>query len=165
MHIATCLIDDRVDPGPRDLRRYDPIGRPPSRHVTCKNKIVWEHSPTRIKWRERTRLNRGVTSPINYLHVSSMSITHGALHGRPRGLLATWRAPCASCVGHTCPTTWPQRHVVTARWTCAPRGSARHVSPAWARSPRQLRGKPTPFFRFFNRKIQFKNQIKFGKEA
>ena len=44
-----------------------------------------------------------------------------------------------SRTGHTRPATWPQRHVVTARWTRAPRVLARHVSPAWARLPRQPR--------------------------
>ena len=53
----------------------------------AKNKIVWEHSPTWIKWRDRTRLNRGVASPINCPHVSSISSTRGAPHGRPRGAM------------------------------------------------------------------------------
>ena len=53
------------------------------------NKIVWEHSPTQIKRRERMRLNRGVASPINNPHVSSISSTRGAPHGRPRGHVAS----------------------------------------------------------------------------
>ena len=83
-----------------------------------------------------------------------MSITRGALDGRPRGLPATWRA---SCVGHTRPATWPQRHVVTARWTRARRqprlgvlatsAGARHVSSAVS-LPR--------FFDFLIEKLDFK---------
>ena len=53
------------------------------------NKIAWEHSPTRIKRRESTRLNRGVASPINYPYVSSISSTRGAPHGCPRGRVAS----------------------------------------------------------------------------
>ena len=40
---------DRVDRGSRDLNRRDQIRRPPSRHVACKVRTVWEHSPTRKK--------------------------------------------------------------------------------------------------------------------
>ena len=99
----------------------------------AKNKIVWEHSPTRIKWRDRTRLNRGVASPINCPHVSSMSSTRGAPHGRPRG--AAWsrghlprcRTPCAP-LSHARPTrgsaTWPQRLVAPTWWSRAPRVGA-----------------------------------------
>ena len=122
-------------------------------------KIVWEHSPTRIKRRERTRLNRGVASPINCPHISSMSSTRGALHGRPRGRPATWRAPCASCVGHTRPATWPQCHVVTARWSRAPRqpppGYACHFI---SRGPVDQN---TPLFRDFNKKLNRKITLKF----
>ena len=90
-----------MDSGPRD--RGLPTRSDARRVATSPtiNKIVWEHSPTRMKWRDRTRLNRGVASPINCPHVSSMSSTRGAPHGRPRG--AAWsrghlprcRAPCA----------------------------------------------------------------------
>ena len=114
----------------------------------AKQKIAWEHSPTRIKKRESTRLNRGVASPINYPYFSSISSTC-VRH--------------ASRAGHTRPATWPQRHVVTARWTRAPRGPARHVSPAWARSPRHQSGpvdKNTPLFRDFNKEIHLKIQLK-----
>ena len=79
---------------------------------------------------------------------------------------ATWRAPCASCVGHTRPATWPQCHVVTARWTRAPRGPARHVSPAWVRSPRQPAGNFSPFFAILTKKFlkkSEKNSIKLQK--
>ena len=153
MHIATCLIDDRVDSGPRDLRRFDPIRRPPSRHVTWKkNKIVWEHSPTRIKWRDRTRLNRGVASPINYPLVSSISSTRGA----PRWAMVR----VATC--HV--STPPVRHFVMRGPPVAlPRGLSasshplgsptRHVSARQlSRSPRQRAGKKPFFFVILNRK-------------
>ena len=110
----------------------------------AKQKIAWEHSPTRIKKRASTRLNRGVASPINYPYFSSISST---------------RVRHASRAGHTHPATWPQRHVVTARWTRAPRGPARHVSPAWARSPRQpalatsAAGNFSPFFAILTKKF------------
>ena len=136
MHIAACLIDDRVDSGPRDLRRSDPIRRPPSRHVSCKkNKIVWEHSPTRIKWRDRTRLNRGVASHINYPHVSSISSTCGA----PRGAMGR----VATChVGAP-----PVRHLATRGPPVAlPRGlnASSHPlgSPTHHVSARQLSRSP-----------------------
>ena len=126
------------------------------------NKIAWEHSPTRIKRRESTRLNTGVASPINYPYVSSIfQYTWRPTRAPtwPRGLPATWRAPCDSCVGHTCPATWPQCHVVTGRWTRAPRRPARHVSPAWAYSPRQptlatsAAGNFSPFFAILTKKF------------
>ena len=88
------------------------------------NKIVWEHSPSRIKRRERARLNRGKDSPINYPNISSLlrdTWRPTRAPTWPRGLPAIWRAPCASCVGHTRPATWPQCHVVTERWSRAPR--------------------------------------------
>ena len=96
--------------------------------------FVWEHSPTRIKRRERMRLNRGEDSPINYPNISSLlrdTWRPTRAPTRPRGLSAIWRGPCAFCVGHTRPATWPQCHVVTARWSRAPRqpppGFACHV--------------------------------------
>ena len=149
----TCFDEDRVDSGPRDLVRSACIQRSSRCHVSCKTKIVWEHSPTRIKRRKRLRINREKLSPINYPNKPLCSATRGAPHGRPRGAWppAIWRAPCASCVGHTRPATWPQRHVVTARWTRAPRQPV-----AWARSPRQLRSPrqpqviSPPFFRDFH---------------
>ena len=123
-----------MDSGPRD--RGLPT-RSDARRVTTSpaiNKIVWEHSPTRIKWRDRTRLNRGVASPINCPHVSSMSSTRGAPHGRPhgaawsRGHLPRCRAPCAP-LSHARATrgsaTWPQRLVApTTGWSRAPRVGA-----------------------------------------
>ena len=144
----TCWIDDRVDSAPRDRSRpwgdRTIVARP--RHL--QGKTVWEHSPTRKKYKGRTRLNRGEDSPINCPIISSLlrdmwRPTRAPTW--PRGLPATWRA---SYVGHTRPATWPQRHVVTARRTRVPRGSARHVSPAWARSPRQPQVISPPFSRF-----------------
>ena len=126
------------------------------------NKIVWEHTPTWIKRRKRTRLNRGVASPINYPHVSLISSTRGAPPGCPRGRVASLplgAPPCASCVGHTRPATWPQCHVVTVRWSRAPRqpppGHACHVIN---RGPV---GQITPLFRDFNKKINLKITLKF----
>ena len=144
-----------MDSGPRDLSHSDSSRRLPLVHVACKIENRVGHSPTRRKYEIFTRLNRGGHSPINYHIIPLCSATRGAPHGRPRGRYT-------SRAGHTRPATWPQRHVVTARWTHAPRGLARHVSPAWAcrhvspawaHLPRQLRGKPSPFFAILKLKI------------
>ena len=142
-----------------------------------------EHSPTRIKRRESTRLNRGVASPINYPYVSSIfqyTWRPSRAPTWPRGLPATWRAPCDSCVGHTRPATWPQCHVITARWTRAPRRPARHVGPLATsalpgptrhvsrRSPRQPQVISPPFFVILTKKFlkkSIKNQIKIGENG
>ena len=88
--------------------------------------------------------------------------------------ISSTRVRHASRAGHTRPATWPQRHVVTARWTRAPRGPARHVSPAWARSPRQpalatsAAGNFSPFFAILTKKFlkkSIKIQIKIGKNS
>ena len=143
-----------MDSGPRDLRRSDPIRRPPSCHVACKVRTVWEHSPTWKKERGRTRLNRGEDSPINYHNISSLlrdTWRPTRAPTWPRGLPAIWRAPCTSCVGHTRPATWPQCHVVTARWSRAPRqpppGFACHViiRYLWTKIP--------PFFAILTKKF------------
>ena len=96
MHIATCLIDDRVDSGPRDLRHLDEIRRLPRVHVTCKKVRRVGHSPTRKKWRDTVRLNRGVDSPINVVIVPSIRTymwRPARAHTWPRGLSATWSRP------------------------------------------------------------------------
>ena len=111
------------------------------------NIIVREHSPTRIKRRKRTRLNRGKDSPINYPFISSL-------------LRDTWRPTRAP--------TWPPCHL--ARLLRGPHASC-HVASAprrngavdpratWVRSPRQPRLGPLatsaagnfyPFFAIFN---------------
>ena len=124
----------------------------------AKNKIVWEHSPTRIKWRDRTCLNRGVASPINCPHVSSISSTRGAPHGRPRGAMgrvATCHvaAPPLICapLSHARATrgsaTWPQRLVAPTGWSHAPRVGA----PAFPLATSAPAGKK-PFFVILNRK-------------
>ena len=55
--------DDWVDFGPLDrcasCRRYC-IQRPWCRHVACKRRFWWEHSPTRKKRRQEARLKGGV---------------------------------------------------------------------------------------------------------
>ena len=129
-----------MDSGPRD--RGLPTRSDARRVATSPaiNKIVWEHSPTRIKWRNMMRLNRGVASPINCPHVSSMSSTRGAPHGCPRG--AAWsrghlpccRAPCAP-LSHVRATrgsaTWPHRLVApTTGWSRAPALPLATSSPA-----------------------------------
>ena len=119
----------------------------------AKNKIVWEHSSTRNKWRNRTRLNRGEDSPINYplyplccarrgahtrAHVAAWPACHLA---RPVRLLRGPPVCChvtcvyvtlASHAGHTRPATWPQCHVVTSRWTRVPR-QPQVISPPFSR--------------------------------
>ena len=122
----------------------------------AKNKIVWEHSPTRIKWRDRTRLNRGVASPINCPHVSSISSTRGAPHGRPRGAMGR----VATC--HVAAP--PVRHLATRGPPVAlPRGLSasshplggpvHHVSARQlSRSPRQGLHVRNHFFVILNRK-------------
>ena len=48
----TCLIDDRVDSGPRDLRRPDRIRRLPCVHIACKRKfhrIIVPHGGKRLE--------------------------------------------------------------------------------------------------------------------
>ena len=129
---------------------------------------MWDHSPTRNKWRDRTLLNRGVASPINCPHVSSMSSTRGAPHGCPRGPawsrghLPRARAP-------------PVRHLATRGPPMAlprglsasshPRGGpARHVSARQhSHSPRHHLQVSTHFFRILNKKVLNKNQIKIQK--
>ena len=155
-----------------DLRRSASIRRPPSCHVTCKNKNRVGHSPTGKKENMFATINKGavyaycVTAPNNLPGPTNP----WALHMRPPyrhvapTRAPTWTVCVASChalaplalrAGHTRPATWPQRHVVTARWTRAPRQPV-----AWARSPRQLRGKPTPIFLPFLIKKILKNSIK-----
>ena len=78
------------------------------------------------------------------------------------------RVALASRVGHTRPATWPQCHVVTARWSRAPR------QLAWAYSPHQsplatsAAGNFSPFFAILTKKFlkkSIKNQIKIGKNS
>ena len=122
------------------------------------------------------RLNRGEDSPINYPNLSSLlrdTWRPTRAPTWPRGLPAIWRAPCASCVGRMRPATWPQCHVVTARWSCAPRRrlatSACRLGPACHVISRGLVDKDTPLFRDFNKeihlKITLKIQIKIRKRA
>ena len=47
LEFSTCSIADRVDSGPLDLSRSARIRRSSRRHVACKVRNVWEHSPTR----------------------------------------------------------------------------------------------------------------------
>ena len=145
------MIDDRVDTGVRDLRRFDGIQCSCYVHVTCKGKTVWEHSPTRRKENELVRRNRGVNSPINCPISSLLESPRGAPHGRPRGCVASLPhgcAPCASCAGHPGAATWPQCRVATRG------GPARHVI-LWVLRQVSLRvatsaptGNKTPFSRF-----------------
>ena len=132
-----------------------------------------EHSPTRIKRKERSRLNRAKDSPINYPTISFL------LRDTWRPTRApTWRVASLpfgdSCVGHTRPATWPQCHVVTARWTLAPRRPARQISPAWAYSPCQpmlatsAAGNFSHFFAILTKKFlkkSIKNQIKIEENS
>ena len=75
-------------------------------------------------------------------------------------------APPAPRVGLTRPATWPQRHVVTARWTYEPRqpspGPARHVSPSPGpgRHVSSAVSLPPFFYLFFLIEKILKNSIK-----
>ena len=64
----------------------------------AKGKTVWEHSPTRRKENELTRINRGVNSPINCLYLLYYRNLHVASHTGTH--VAAWppyhlAAPCA----------------------------------------------------------------------
>ena len=159
LNLARVWFNDRVDSGPRDLDRSARIQRSSRCHVSCKTKIVWEHSPTQIKRRERLRINRGKDSPINYPNIFLCSATRGAPRGRPRGAwppchlarpVRLLRGPHASC--HV--ASAPRRNdavdlrATSARFaTSAPPGPARHVS-----SPVSL----PPFSIFLIEKLDFK---------
>ena len=164
-----------MDSGPRDLRRPDRIRRPLGRHASCTGKTVWEHSPTRRKDWEITRLNRGGTI-INSLRYRPPSLTRVPLYPwalQLPSLPATWRptraptwtrmvawppAACPRPVRHLRPAratrgsaTWPQRRVAPTRWSRAPRVS----SPAPPLATSSPAGK-YPFLRFFNKKYLIK---------
>ena len=155
----TCFDEDRVDSGPRDLGRSACIQRSSRCHVSCKTKVVWEHSPTWIKRRERLRINRGKDSPINYPNMPLCSATRGAPHGRPRGawppchlarpvrLLRRPHAPCHVASAPRRNGTVDPRATSARRLgpvaTSAPPGPARHVSSTVSLPP---------FSIFFNRK-------------
>ena len=138
------------------------------------NKIVWEHSPTRIKRRERTRLNRGKDSPNNYPTISSL-------------FRDTWRPTRAPHTGaHV--AAWPPCHLARpVRLLRGPHASCHMASvprrngavdprATWARSPRQPRlgslatlaaGNFSPFFAILTKKFLkklIKNQIKNQKK-
>ena len=62
---ARALDGDRVDfvsTTSTHFKQYPWIRRPLCRHVSCKVRPVWEHSPTRRKHWETKRLNRGSAS-------------------------------------------------------------------------------------------------------
>ena len=117
---------------------------------------MWEHSPTRIKRKGRSRLNRGKDSPINYHTISSI-------------LRDTWRPTRAP--------TWPPCQLArllrgphaSCHVASAPRRNGTVDPPAtWVRSPRQPRlgrlatsaaGNFSPFFAFLTKKY-FKKSIK-----
>ena len=114
------MIDDRVDSGPRDLRRFDEIRRSRYVHLTCKGKTPRDFSPTRRKKKRRARLNIGtryricVTAP-NYLPGPTIPVgplfatpsPRGAPHGRMRGPCHA-SAPPAPRVGHSGVAAWPK---------------------------------------------------------
>ena len=115
---------------------------------------------TRRNQRAKTRLNRGVESPINFVTIPSITSLHVAPHTGAH--VVAWppchvAAPlCTSCAGHAGSATWPQCRV-------APRGGPTcHVS---RHSPRQLLHVKTPFFAILLIENTSKNEIKFGKRA
>ena len=141
-----------MDSGRRDHSRPDRIRRPVSCHASCTGKIVWEHSPTRRKYREKSRLNRGapflfsVTVPHCYQGstilvgppLANPHTPHGTPHGRPRELLPRVSATCAS---RGPPGLYHMASVPrhTSRRSCAPRqrplatSACRLVNPFFSR--------------------------------
>ena len=105
------------------------------------NKIVWEHSPTRIKGTKRTRLNRGKDSPINYPNISSLlrdtwrptrAPTWPPCHlAHPVRLL---RGPHASCHVASVPRrngAVVPRATSAATWVCLPRHQSGTCGPKY----------------------------------
>ena len=102
-----------MDSGPRDHRHSARIQCYSRCHASCKKDTVWEHSPTRRKYVDTLRLNRGaplfrhsVTVPQCYqgplypwaLHLRTLChvAPHTGTHvDRPRGLLPRVSATCA----------------------------------------------------------------------
>ena len=110
-----------MDAGPRDRRPRREIRRTSCLHVTCKRETVWEHSPTRRKYWETLRLNRGAPLYFQLRYrppcYQGCTIPVGPPPANP--LHAMWRPSRAS----TWPPTTRQRHLRLARATRAlPRG-------------------------------------------
>ena len=142
------------------------------------------HSPTRRKYWEKTRLNRGAQLSTNCVTVPTLLpgphytcgpsicqpyLPHGAPHGRPRGPawsrghLPRVRALKATCAPHGPPVALP-RGLSAASHPCG--GPARHVSARRrTRSPRQHMQVSNSLFRDFSKENINKNQIKNQKKA
>ena len=150
----------------------------------AKGKNVWEHSPTRRKDWEITRLNRGAQIWVNCVTAHPLLpgphytrwpsncrplLQRGAPHGCPRGpawsrgLLPRGRALCASCTSRGPPTALPHG-LSTASHPCG--GPARHVSArCWARLPHQHLQVSNSLFCDFSKENINKNEIKNRKKA
>ena len=123
-----------------------------------------EHSPTRKKWRDTARLNRGVDSPINAVTVPSITeLTRGAPHGRPRGRVASLpRGRATMCLLRGPPglchvALVPRRNPSRSR-------APRHLGPARHVSRRHVTLQVKPLLVIFLMKIlNKKNQIKIQK--
>ena len=131
---------------------------------------MWEHSPTRRKYRDKSRINRG--APFLSIALSSPHVTRAPLYPWALHLPSCHVAPHTGV--HVYPSAWPpatrQRHLRVARAT-----RVRHVASVPRRTSRRSRVPHqlplatsacrlvNPFFAILNRKIQFKNQIKFRK--
>ena len=136
------------------------------RHASCAGKKRVGHSPTRRKYFEKTRLNRGVqlsfncvTAPLSYQGPTILvgppyaNLPLGAPHDAhvepawSRGPPATWPRtvsllrPAWATHGSA---TWPQRRVAPMRWSRAPRVSSLEL-PLATSAPA---GNKPPFSRF-----------------
>ena len=129
-------------------------------HVTCKRENVWEHSPTRKKYREILLLNRETHVPYQLRYRPPPLYNQGPTIpvGPPLIILTSHVAPLTGVrVG---PSAWPpatrQRHLRLARATWAlPRGLSvashleafpRATSPASRHVTLHVK---TPFFAIF----------------
>ena len=129
-------------------------------HVTCKRENVWEHSPTRKKYRAILRLNRG--APLRYHSVTVPPLLPGPTIpvGPPPTSLTRHVVPHTGA--HVDPSTWPhatrQRHLRIAppgfcHAASLPRRTSRRsrapCQPPLATSACRL---VNPFFAILNRK-------------
>ena len=100
----TWLIDDRVDSTSMRWMLCDRVRRTSFRHVSCKERVPWEHSPSRKKKREMSSIKGGAakrncfTAP-NYLprpiNQWDFKCQPPPLpHGAPSGVRVDSRGPC-----------------------------------------------------------------------
>ena len=101
----TWLIDDRVDSASMRWMLCDRVRHTSFRHVSCKERVPWEHSPSRKKKRQMSSIKGGAAKrncftapnylprPINQwdLQMPAPSLATWRPLGRPRGL--AWPLP------------------------------------------------------------------------